>query len=229
MSSKNSSDATNDGPATKRPKPSIEDGFPYESATVIDDVTWCRQLNLTLSSRITILTSYGSAVSSVQAGQVAKISAHNIGNHLVHPYSGGATVQVHNYQVEEAFVKFLAHWIYHRDAKEAIDASMIRQNETQPGEVDEEWLVFLLKAMNFFANRAEFTCDITDSLVDTVLSFTSTKSALVHLDQIFTICKQHCKTSILARIFANLFLHHKKQFVKQTPNDAFERITQTHV
>lgn len=100
---------------------------------------------------------------------------------------------------------------------------MDRQNEAQPGEVDEEWLVFLLKAMNFFDNRAEFTCDITDSLVDAFLSFISTISGLVHLDQIFTTCKKHSKTAALTRIFANLFLHYKKQFVKKQPDCAFER------
>ncbi|CAD0097385.1 unnamed protein product [Aureobasidium mustum] len=83
--------------------------------------------------------------------------------------------------------------------------------------------------MNLSNNRIIFVSDITDSLVDTFLSFVAPTSGLAHLDQIFAICKHLCKSNILIRIFANLFLHHKKQFIKQIPECAFERAVLTHM
>ncbi|KAH0384249.1 hypothetical protein KCU92_g4583, partial [Aureobasidium melanogenum] len=204
------SNADNEGPTAKRTKMDTEDEFPYDA-------------------RITVLMSFGKAVSSVHAGEFAKISRDNTGNHRISPYSGGASVQSHDFQVEKTLVRFLAHWIYHRDAKEAINASFHRQNKAQPGQVDEEWLIFLLKAMNFCNDGWKFTCDITDSLVDAFLSFVASKSGMVHLDQIFTIFKEHCKTGALTHIFANLFLHHRKQFVKQIPTCYFEQVIQRHM
>ncbi|KAG9695671.1 hypothetical protein KCU95_g3400, partial [Aureobasidium melanogenum] len=204
MSNKSPSDANNDGPATKKLKASIGDGLSY-------------------SARITVLQSCGYAISSVHVNEFAKISAHNTASYHMLNDTGGASMQILNFPVEKTLVRFVAHWIYHRDATEAINASMNRQDEAQPGLVDKEWLIFLLKAMNFYGNRANFTCDITDSLVDAFLLFIASKSGLVHLDQVFIICKKHCKTITLTRIFANLFLHHRKQFVKQAPNSAFER------
>lgn len=166
--------------------------------------------HLTSSARITILQSCGYAIFSVHANEFAKISAHNTASYHMLDDTGGASMQILNFPVEKTLVRFLAHWIYHRDATEAMNASMNRQDEAQPGQVDEEWLIFLLRAMNFCGNRANFTCDITDSLVDAFLLFIASKSGLVHLDQIFTICKKHCKTITLTPIFANLFLHHRK-------------------
>ncbi|KAK6006580.1 hypothetical protein QM012_006990 [Aureobasidium pullulans] len=72
MSGKSSSDVNHDGPATKRLKANTEDDFPYDA-------------------HITILQSCGTAISSVHAGQFAKISKNNTGKHCKYAYSGGAT------------------------------------------------------------------------------------------------------------------------------------------
>lgn len=96
------------------------------------------------------------------------------------------------------------------------------------GVLDEEWLAFLIKALNTFDDPTAFTCAVTDSLLDQFLKFLR-HGGHTHIDQVYKTCKESCKTNVLAKIFANVFVHEKKQFAQQTPTCEYDRAVQRHM
>ncbi|KAG9566910.1 hypothetical protein KCU71_g4168, partial [Aureobasidium melanogenum] len=199
-------DTDDDGPATKKSKTGTEDDFPY-------------------GTRIVILRSYGKAICHVPAGEFNKISTMILDTSYLF---FGTTVQVYDFDVEEPLIRFLAHWIHHRNSEEAVVATMNRQTERSGRDLDEEWLVFLIRAMNCFDDPTKFTCDLTDSLIDDFLRFLRC-GGLAKIDQVFKICKSRCKTQVLTSIFANVFIYHNKRFAKQAPTCDYERAVQKYM
>ncbi|CAD0096779.1 unnamed protein product [Aureobasidium vineae] len=201
-----SCDAHKDGPDNKRLKIDDEDEFPY-------------------SDRITILQSYGTVVSHVPTSEFEKIIVQNTG---VHDDYRGASIQTHNFNVEKPLVRFLAHWIHHRDSEEAITATMNRQTQRRHGVLDEEWLDFLIKVMNFCDDPKKFISDITDSLVHNFM-FLLDSGDRCHIKQMYSICKACCKTHALIRIFANEFVYCDKEFLMRTPRCRYDWAVQKHM
>ncbi|KAH0366716.1 hypothetical protein KCU65_g5150, partial [Aureobasidium melanogenum] len=140
-----------DGPITKKLKTGNEDRFPYDT-------------------RIAILQSWGISICHVPYGEPKKICSDTCATMVKRKPFPDTYLEVHNFEVEERLVKFLAHWIHHRDPNEAIDATMNRQAERRFEVLDREWLDFLIKILNFF-DSTKFTGDIADSLVDNFLHF----------------------------------------------------------
>jgi hypothetical protein len=122
----------------------------------------------------------------------------------------------------------LAHWTHHRDPKEAIDATMEHPTGREEGAFNEDRLVYLIKAMNFFDDPFTFTCDITDSLVDRFLDLLNSGD-LERIDQLYHICKDSSKTSILTSVFASVFVHRKKQFAQQALTCEYDCAVQGHM
>ncbi|KAH0012624.1 hypothetical protein KCU78_g9596, partial [Aureobasidium melanogenum] len=167
-------EADDNGPATKKAKTGTEDEFPY-------------------GTRVAILQSCGKSVCHVPTSEIEKIFSDTSTTYTCGDSFAGTDIEVHDFRAEEHVIKFLAHWIYHRDSEEAIKVTMNRQTERRSGVLDGEWLTFLIKAMNFFNDPVLFTNDITGSLVDSFLWFLSC-GGLDHIEQILEVYRDHCKT-----------------------------------
>lgn len=126
----------------------------------------------------------------------------------------GLVTEVYDFNAGEDLVKILAHWIHHRDAKGAMNATMVRQTEKEKGNLDAEWLADLLRATSFFGNSYVFTCDIADSLVDLFVEFLEGCSP-ESIDQVYHMCKNSTGAHIFTSVFARVFLHSKKEFLQQ--------------
>ncbi|KAG9685879.1 hypothetical protein KCU95_g12418, partial [Aureobasidium melanogenum] len=198
--------AANDSPATKKLKTGNEDELAY-------------------GSHVALLQSYGTTVCHVPLAEFQKIST-------LDPVKKcgtlGAIFHIYDYPVETPLVRFLAHWIHHRDSEEAVNAAMEHQIDSINGVLDRKWLDFLVKVLNFCDDKSKFHSDITDSLIDNFFLFLRS-GGIDHMDQVFEICKEHCKTHALTSAFANVFLYRKKQFLKQAPTCDYDRAVQRHM
>jgi hypothetical protein len=105
---------------------------------------------------------------------------------------------------------------------------MNRQTEKSASVLDEESLAFLIKALNTFDDQTAFTCNITDSLIDHFISFLC-RGGYKHIDHVYKICKDTCKTQVLTKVFATIFIHDKTQFSQQTPICDYDRAVQDHI
>jgi hypothetical protein len=174
------------------------------------------------SKRIAILQSYGTTICHVPTSELEKIVKPYTSRYGLRHDIEGVIVEVHDFLIEEPLVRFLAHWIHFREPEEAVKATINRQRERPCRALDEEWLAFLIKALNAFDDPEIFTCDITDSLIDQFFGFLNC-GGLDHIDQVYQICRESCKTHILTKIFAIVFVHDKKQFARQAPTCDYDR------
>jgi hypothetical protein len=197
----------------------------------VSDHQWTRTIQTTdfeHRKRVAILRSYGTTVCHVSATELQKILKYNASDSGVHHAFKGLDIEIHDFHVEKDLVKFLAHWIHHRDPGEAINASMGRLTEREVGAFNEDRLVYLIRAMNFFDDPFTFTSDITDSLVDQLLDLLKCGGP-VDIDHVYRICKNSCQTPALTSAFANVFIHRKKQFAQQVPTCEYDRAVQGHM
>jgi hypothetical protein len=189
------------------------------------------------SKRIAILQSYGTSLCHVPAGELEKVEKvnntvrdawHGLSRRVHDVLIGDVNVQIHNFLAEESLVKLLAHWIHHRDAEAAINATIHRKTETTSGTLDEEWLDYLIDAMELFDNPNKFICDIRDSLIDCFIHFLI-GGGLEHIDRVYEICHDRRITRTLTSVFANVFIHDKKEFAKKARVDEYDRVVQRHM
>lgn len=178
------------------------------------------------SKNIAILQSYGTTVCHAPADEFYKLAKHCTARREL--AFEGARIQVLDLQIEASLVRFLAHWIHHRNAGNAIEATMKRQQEREEGVLDEEWLAHLIRAINVFVAPFRFVPDIADSLIDRFLEFLE-DGGLDHIDQIYQICKASSKDKILSSVFANVFIHRKKHFAQQVPTCGYDEAVQKHM
>lgn len=122
----------------------------------------------------------------------------------------------------------MAHWIHHRDSREAIKAALDCYTEAEEAVFDEKWLAYLIRAINFFKGPDIFPYDIGDSLVDEFLEFLE-RGGLLHIDRIYKICRDTCSTQFLTSVFASVFIHRKKQFAQHEPTCDYDRAVQARV
>jgi hypothetical protein len=141
---------------------------------------------------------------------------------------GDVNVQVHNFLENESSIKFLAHWIHHRDAGAAINATIRRETAKTSGTLDEEWLFYFVEAMELFDDPSKFICDISDSLIDCFISFLL-GGGLDHIDDVYEIYRDRCDNENLTSVFANVFIYDKKEFAKETRVDEYDRAVQRHM
>jgi hypothetical protein len=140
----------------------------------------------------------------------------------------GASIQVYDFHLDRSVVKFLAHWIYHRNLREAVKAAFGEHTEAEEGVLDEKWLAHLIRAINSIESLTGFTCDIIDSLVDGFLAFLE-RGGLPHIDRVYEICRNTSGTQILTSVFASVFIHRKKQFAQHDPTCDYDRAVQKHM
>ena len=178
------------------------------------------------SNHITILQSFGRTVCHVPTDELRKTV--KLGTARRKLEFEGASILVHDFMFGEPRVKFLAHWIHHRDSGEAIKAVLRPRAETEEGDLDEQWLIYLIAAINFFEDPNIFTCDIADSLVDEFLAFLE-RGGLPHIDRIYELCKRSCGSEILTSVFASVFIHRKKQFAQHDPDCDYDRAVQKYM
>jgi hypothetical protein len=178
------------------------------------------------SKRITILQSFGTTICHVPTNELQKIA--KLGTARRKLEFEGANIQVHDLRFDASLVKFMAHWIHHRDSEEAINVTLLRSEARVSAVLDEEWLNFLIQAMNSFDDPSTFTCDIIDSLIDTFILF-AIRGGHAHIAQVYQICRYTCETQTLARVFANIFIHAKKTFAKQEPTCDYDRAVQKNM
>jgi hypothetical protein len=180
------------------------------------------------SKRVAILRSYGTTVCHVSAGELEKILKLDTSEAGVRHEFKGLSIQIHDFQVEEDLLKFLAHWIHHRDSREAINATMDGHIQQEEHTLNEEWLAYLIRAINFFDDSFTFTCDITDSLIDQFLDMLNC-CGLERIDQVYQICRDSSETRILTSVFANVFVHRKKQFAQDDSTCEYDQAVQRHM
>jgi hypothetical protein len=225
MSGKRSSDADNNSADKKRPKMDKEDDFSY--GYLITARNCCAAMtDFEHSKRITILQSFGTTVCHVPTDELRKIMT--LGTARRKLDFEGASIEVYNLCFDESLVKFLAHWIHHRDSGEAIKAALNHQTETGEAVLNEKWLTYMINAINLFEGAKIFTCDIAHSLVDEFLAFLE-RGGLLHIDRVYEICQNTSSTPLLTSVFANVFIHRKKQFAQQDPTCDYDRAVQKHM
>jgi hypothetical protein len=81
-------------------------------------------------------------VSAAELEKVLKSATSEAG--VRHEFKG-LSIQIHDFHVEEDLVRSLAHWIHHRDPREAINATMDGQIEQDHHAFNEEWLAYLIR------------------------------------------------------------------------------------
>jgi hypothetical protein len=189
------------------------------------------------SKHIAILQSRGVDVCHVPAAELEKVE--DVKNNMRGGWCGRServrdvaigevNVQVHNFLAEKSLVKFLAHWIHHHDAEEALKTTIDHQEETRSGDLDEDWLHYMIDAMNEFDKPYRYICDISDSLVDCFIQFL-VSGGLDHIDRVYEICAESCDNETLTRVFANISIHDKKEFGKQENTCDYDRAVQGHM
>ncbi|KAG9942454.1 hypothetical protein KCU85_g9219, partial [Aureobasidium melanogenum] len=180
--------AANDGPATKKLKTGNEDEFAYGKDNTTHIMLQHKPLTPSHSSHVALLQSYGTTVCHVPLAEFQKIST-------LDPVKKcgtlGAIFHIYDYPVETPLVRFLAHWIHHRDSEEAVNAAMEHQIDSINGVLDRKRLDFLVKVLNFCDDKSKFHSGITDSLIDNFFLFLR-YGGIDHMDQVFKICKEHC-------------------------------------
>jgi hypothetical protein len=77
---------------------------------------------------------------------------------------------VYDFNPEEDLVKFRAHWIHHRNPRAAIHVTMNRQIGREEHAFNENWLAYLIGAIDLFDDPITFTCNVICSLVDELLA-----------------------------------------------------------
>jgi hypothetical protein len=184
---------------------------------------------LTLNrKRVAILRLYGKTVCHVPASELQTILKYNTSTSGVRHEFKGLDVEIHDFLVEKDLVRFLVHWVHHRDSGEAINATMNRLAEREDGTFNEDRLVYLIRAMNFFDDPFTFHCDITDSLVDEFLDLIKCDGS-IDIDQVYRMCRDSCKTPTLTSVFASVFIHRNKRFAQQAPTCEYDRDVQGHM